>query len=381
MKKTLFATILLLTLGTASAVVPLSSPQIGTAASNGFVLTTNGATSTWKSTSTLGFPSYWTFSSSTIWGLFSASSPLVYNNGTGAFSITQASSSADGYLSSTDWSTFNSKISLSSLSAAKPLNYNSGTGAFSTDFSTSSENVFTNTNTFSGSLLFTSASGTGLSATNLYGNIRPTGLSNTWVSVDVGGTIIATTSPLQTGGTVGKVAVWSNASTLTSGTILDNGTVSGVNATSSTRTFNIQGTAGTTSDAFTVASSSGTAVFTVGGGNNNVSYTGVPIPRTVGYTASSTITINGDSTDIATTTVNQTTTFANPTGSLKDHQALQVEIRATTTTTVSWGTAFASSTDLSNITSVASGTTILTFRYDKYVSKWFLLGKLGAFNF
>jgi hypothetical protein len=40
---------------------------------------------------------------------FSASSPLSYNNTTGAFSIQQANGSQSGYLSSTDWSTFNSK--------------------------------------------------------------------------------------------------------------------------------------------------------------------------------------------------------------------------------------------------------------------------------
>lgn len=39
----------------------------------------------------------------------SATTPLSYNNTTGAFSISQASGSADGYLSSTDWNTFNSK--------------------------------------------------------------------------------------------------------------------------------------------------------------------------------------------------------------------------------------------------------------------------------
>lgn len=41
----------------------------------------------------------------------SASSPLSYNNLTGAFSIAQANTSTDGYLSSTDWNTFNSKQS------------------------------------------------------------------------------------------------------------------------------------------------------------------------------------------------------------------------------------------------------------------------------
>ena len=39
----------------------------------------------------------------------SASSPLSYNNTTGAFSIQVANTSQDGYLSSTDWNTFNGK--------------------------------------------------------------------------------------------------------------------------------------------------------------------------------------------------------------------------------------------------------------------------------
>jgi hypothetical protein len=39
----------------------------------------------------------------------SATSPLNYDNTTGAFSITQSSGSQNGYLSSTDWTTFNSK--------------------------------------------------------------------------------------------------------------------------------------------------------------------------------------------------------------------------------------------------------------------------------
>ena len=39
----------------------------------------------------------------------SASSPLAYNSGTGLFSIPAATSSQNGYLTSTDWTTFNSK--------------------------------------------------------------------------------------------------------------------------------------------------------------------------------------------------------------------------------------------------------------------------------
>jgi len=43
----------------------------------------------------------------------SSSSPLAYNSGTGVFSIPAATSSQNGYLTSTDWSTFNNKVSTS----------------------------------------------------------------------------------------------------------------------------------------------------------------------------------------------------------------------------------------------------------------------------
>jgi len=39
----------------------------------------------------------------------SATAPLNYNNATGAFTISQAATAANGYLSSTDWNTFNNK--------------------------------------------------------------------------------------------------------------------------------------------------------------------------------------------------------------------------------------------------------------------------------
>lgn len=50
----------------------------------------------------------------------SASAPLSYNNTTGVFTIGQATTSTNGYLSSTDWNTFNGK--LSSLSGAVLVN-------------------------------------------------------------------------------------------------------------------------------------------------------------------------------------------------------------------------------------------------------------------
>jgi len=42
-------------------------------------------------------------------GSLSGTAPISYNNSTGAFSISQASTTTNGYLSSTDWNTFNGK--------------------------------------------------------------------------------------------------------------------------------------------------------------------------------------------------------------------------------------------------------------------------------
>lgn len=42
-------------------------------------------------------------------GFFSATAPLSYNSSTGVFSISQAGSGSNGFLSSTDWNTFNNK--------------------------------------------------------------------------------------------------------------------------------------------------------------------------------------------------------------------------------------------------------------------------------
>jgi hypothetical protein len=57
----------------------------------------------------------------------SASSPLAYNSGTGVFSIPAATSSQNGYLTSTDWTTFNSKISGSGTSGRYARFTGSGT--------------------------------------------------------------------------------------------------------------------------------------------------------------------------------------------------------------------------------------------------------------
>ena len=80
------------------------------------------------------------------------------------------------------------------------------------------------------------------------------------------------------GGLTGFVTTWASSTGLTYGTLRDNGTVSGVNATSSTVTFNVQGVAGL--NPFVVASSTGTALLTIGqNGSTTISSLGTGIVR------------------------------------------------------------------------------------------------------
>ena len=59
----------------------------------------------------------------------SGTSPLSYNSGTNSFVITQANTSTNGFLSSTDWNTFNNKLATPS---GTTLQYVDGTGALQT---------------------------------------------------------------------------------------------------------------------------------------------------------------------------------------------------------------------------------------------------------
>jgi hypothetical protein len=81
------------------------------------------------------------------------------------------------------------------------------------------------------------------------------------------------------GGTTGYVATWASSTALTIGTLIDNGTVAGVNATSSTASFNIKGVPSL--NPFVIASSTGTTMFRVNNlGNvliNSFSNTGYPL--------------------------------------------------------------------------------------------------------
>ncbi len=72
---------------------------------NNEVLVYESSTTLWKNKSIATILGFTPISLNSL----SASSPLSYNSGTGAFSISQANGSTNGFLSSTDWTTFNNK--------------------------------------------------------------------------------------------------------------------------------------------------------------------------------------------------------------------------------------------------------------------------------
>lgn len=231
--------------------------------------------------------------------------------------------------------------------------------------------------------------------------LKSTGTSTIWVATSSLG-ITATLS----GGTAGRSAVWTSASALTAGTIRDNGTVAGVNATSSAITFNISGKAGT-ADILNVASSTGTSTsylninylgkvvltpsfgqvvigttssptygLTVG---TTSQFTGGIVQRVVGYASAASTTINVNNTDIATTTIFATTTFMNPVGAYYDGQMFQIAGYATTTRQIFLDTSFGTTTGFTSPITMASGTTYYLFQYSKFRNKWDYMSYQGPF--
>jgi hypothetical protein len=172
-------------------------------------------------------------------------------------------------------------------SVAGKLTFANASNNFTTSFVSSSTQSSNLTFTLPGTLGTTDQ----VLATDGTGNLRFANLSG----------------PLVTG-TVGKLAMWTSASGLNSGITLDNGTVAGINATSSSYTYNIQ--AGANVNPFNIASSSGASLFSIDkSGNLSVQgstlYVGVTIGNLASNgpigTAAATVDIN------TTVNMNQTT--------------------------------------------------------------------------
>ena len=145
----------------------IASATTWNAKQSAITLTTTGnsGASTFIS-NTLNIPTY------TLAGLgginlssLSATSPLLYDNTTGVFSIQQSSTSQAGFLSSADWTTFNNKQN----ALTNPV---TGTGT------TNYVSKFTGTSTIGNSLIFDNGTNVGIGNTNTTYKLDVSGTGN-----------------------------------------------------------------------------------------------------------------------------------------------------------------------------------------------------------
>jgi hypothetical protein len=119
----------------------------------------------------------------------------------------------------------------------------------------------------------------------------------------------------------------------------------------------------------TLQISDGAAWNNVGGGSSAL--------RIVTLTDASTVTPNADTTDIGIlTSLSQTTSFANPSGTPTNGQLLQIRITSSTSRSISFGTAYTTASSLSLATATTGGGVedYIGFRYSSNASKWVLIG-------
>lgn len=219
----------------------------------------------------------------------SASSPLAYNSGTGAFGIQVANGSQNGYLSSTDWTTFNNKLSTATAAATyvpytgATNNVNLGNnditaGSFTggtASFATSGAGAAVGINHSSGAgialnisksgsgegIYVNKTSGTG-NAVTIIGTLNATtivkngGTSSQYLMAD--GSVSTLTNPVTGTGTSGIVAKFNGTSSVTDSIIYDNGTRVSIGADVTTSN-KFTAVASTTSSYAVVAQASGAA--------------------------------------------------------------------------------------------------------------------------
>jgi hypothetical protein len=106
--------------------------------------------------------------------------------------------------------------------------------------------------------------------------------------------------------------------------------------------------------------------------------------KVINYSDATSITINADTTELATQTNTQavgTLTINAPTGTLANGQKLMIRLQSTNVQTFSWNSVFAGSTDLT-LPSVSSGSNkydYIGFIYNSTATKWQLIATVFGF--
>lgn len=123
-----------------------------------------------------------------------------------------------------------------------------------------------------------------------------------------------------------------------------------------------------------------TGDFLVGG---KLSTIGGVLPRVVAVTSSSNLTaVNADTTDIATITLTENTTFSNPTGTPFDGQLLLYRVKSASVFTIAFGTNFEAASSLSYPLTTTGGNKIdeIAARWSVTQTKWiFDATTIGAY--
>jgi hypothetical protein len=154
----------------------------------------------------------------------SGTAPIVYNNTTGAISITQAGTASNGYLSSTDWNTFNNKSNTNgTVTSVAALTI----GTTGTDLSST---VANSTTTPVITLNVPTASATNRGALS----------AADWTTFN--NKQNALTNPVTGTGTANYHAKWTSGSAIGDSLIYDDGTNVGINTTTLTKNINLAGT-------------------------------------------------------------------------------------------------------------------------------------------
>ena len=211
------------------------------------------------------------YTDSSVRGLFSATAPITYNSSTGAIAITQASTSANGFLSSTDWNTFNGKQNALTLGnvtevASNVLMFPDGgtnktignlsiqvvqAGASTNGYLSSTD--WTTFNNKQGAITFTTTGTTGAStfssgALNIpqyQGQITLTTTGTSGAATLTSNTLnipqyqAVLTNPVTGTGTTNYVTKWTSSTAIGNSQIFDNGTGVGINTASPVGKFNI----------------------------------------------------------------------------------------------------------------------------------------------
>jgi len=244
----------------------IASATTWNAKQNAITLTTTGnnGASTFVS-NTLNIPTY------TLAGLgginltsLSATSPLLYDNTTGVFSIQQSSGSQAGYLSAADWTTFNSKqdaLGFTAVPTTRTLSINGTTYDLSADRSwtitpnvnatntqdytaTAAQTTFTVSGGYTVGQLAVFYNGSKLAAAEYTATNGTTFvLATACQANDIVQAVVAVTGGgIGGSGTTNYISKWTASGVLGNSLIWDNGTNVGIGNTNTTYKLDVTGT-------------------------------------------------------------------------------------------------------------------------------------------